>query len=290
MLNTSQRVNQLITYLYKNLSNKGFSCPSCGNKNSKEISRKYLVTALKRCGNCNLMYRAPTSTESEFEKFYQSAYTEGFTTDMPSDTELSRLLSNNFSGTDRDYTGYISILKALGGYGATVIDYGCSWGYGSYQIKKAGFTVTGFEISKPRCDFAKNKLRIDAYSDISEIKEPADIFFSSHVLEHIANVNSVIELAKKLVKTNGYFVAITPNGSNSYRKADPDSWQSCWGFVHPLHLDDIYYKSNFKDYPMLLDSSPFDCSSINNWIQKNNQPTMNILNLSGGELLLIAKL
>lgn len=291
MLNTNQRVCLLITYLYKHLTNNGFSCPSCGNKNSIEISRKYLVTALKRCSNCNLQYRTPTSTKTELGKFYQSTYTEGFTTDLPSDMELSQFLSNNFIGSDRDYTGYISILKALGfGDGATLIDYGCSWGYGSYQIEKAGFNVTSFEISKTRCNFAKHKLKIDAHSDISEIKKPADIFFSSHVLEHIANINSVIELAKTLVKPNGYFVAFTPNGSSSYKKAVPDSWQTSWGFVHPLLLDDIYYKSKFKDYPILLGSSPYDYSAIHNWIQNHNSPKLNVLNLSGGELLLIVKL
>ena len=291
MLNTNQKVFQLITYLYKHLTHQGFSCPSCGSKDSNEVSRKYLITALKRCENCHLMYRTPTSTDREFERFYQSAYAEGFTTDMPSDSELSQLLSNHFSGSDRDYKAYLSVLRALGlGDGASVIDYGCSWGYGSYQMKGAGFHVTSFELSKPRCDFAKKKLEIDAHSDISEIKEPADIFFSSHVLEHVNQLESVLNLAKKLTKPGGYFVAFTPNGSSSYRKANPDSWQTAWGFVHPLLLDDIYYKSKFKDHPILIDSSPFDPSAIHGWIQNHHQPTSNVLNLSGGELLIIAKL
>ena len=200
------------------------------------------------------------------------------------------MLENNFVDSDRDYSLYISVLKALNlSENSSLIDYGCSWGYGSWQLQKAGFDVTSFEISKPRSNFAKNKLKINAYSDLNEINKPADIFFTSHVLEHISNINSVIEIAKKLIKPNGYFVAFTPNGSDVYRKFNPKGWQKGWGFVHPICLDEVFYKSIFKEMPILLDSAPYNLTKINSWVEDKKYFSPNILSLDGNELLLIVK-
>ena len=61
----------------------------------------------------------------------------------------SQLLSTRFAGEEKNYAGYIAVLHALGvAEGARMLDFGCSWGYGSWQLAQAGFAVEAFEISR----------------------------------------------------------------------------------------------------------------------------------------------
>src|SRR5580658_1165480 len=89
-------------------------CPSCASPRSHVVQRKYGVTALRRCDDCALQFRTPTMTSEESAAFYQTDYSHWFTTEMPSDPELQALLRNRFEGHEKDYSGYIAILTALG--------------------------------------------------------------------------------------------------------------------------------------------------------------------------------
>ena len=42
------------------------------------------------------MFRAPTDAPSALARFYQSAYREGFTTDLPDDAALAELIARRF--------------------------------------------------------------------------------------------------------------------------------------------------------------------------------------------------
>lgn len=277
----------LLTCLTKLGSAERLRCPSCGSEHSKLTYRKYLVTALRRCDSCKLQFRTPTTSEKENEAFYQEEYSQGFTTDTPGDAELAEMKSNSFKGTGKDYAEYIAVLKALGlKAGDRLFDFGCSWGYGSWQFQEAGFQVEAFEISKPRCRYAREKLDINAHDTLEGL--PAgefDVFFSSHVLEHVPSVADSISLARKLLKPGGLFVAFTPNGSDAFRKANADSWRKLWGMVHPNFLDDIYYRECF-DNPLLA-SSPYDCSRLSETWPDNKEAQEP---LNGVELLVASRL
>src|SRR6185503_5040907 len=150
------RVNYFLDSARRSLLHQGFDCPCCGSSGSTVVSRKYLVTALRRCHNCALQFRTPTTSEKESYSFYQAEYAQGFTTEMPSAEELEMLKQKQFKGTDRDYSRALRILSALGCRpGMRLLDYGCSWGYGSWQFAQAGYEVAGFEISAPRCEYAR---------------------------------------------------------------------------------------------------------------------------------------
>ncbi len=83
--------------------------------------------------------------------FYDDAYDAGFTTAAPISTERDRLLAEGLSGHEKDYGPYIEVLEAAGLHrGALVLDFGASWGYGSWQLKKAGFEVVAYEPSQKR--------------------------------------------------------------------------------------------------------------------------------------------
>jgi 2-polyprenyl-3-methyl-5-hydroxy-6-metoxy-1,4-benzoquinol methylase len=210
---------------------------------------------------------------------------------MPAQSELHKMKANSFRGTEKDYTQYISVLKCLGlPPNASLLDYGCSWGYGSWQIAQAGFRVQGFEISRPRCAYAREFLEVDATWDTAELNGPFDVFFSAHVLEHVPSVSKTIDLASRLLRKGGFFVAFTPNGSKQYRRREPLRWKRAWGQVHPNFLDEVYYASRFQTYPYFIASSPYDEAALKDWVKEaSSRREQRFGRLDGPELLIVVK-
>lgn len=291
MISLSQKIEYFMSSLGKFILRKSYECPSCGSTRSSLIERKFLVTSLRRCEQCSLLYRAPTTSVSEYASYYQEDYSEGFTTDLPSDAELQKLKENNFLGSGKDYSSFIQILKTIGyESGESILDYGCSWGYGSWQFSKAGLNVIGYEVSRNRCAFARDKLDVNAYSDLSQLRNIPKVkfFFSSHVLEHIPQIKEVIQLARDLVMPGGYFIAFTPNGSMDYRSLNPAAWSKVWGFVHPLFIDPAYYEKEFISEAYLIDSGEYNVDAVKEWVA--SQFSQSVLKTNGPELMIIAKL
>ena len=85
------------------------------------------------------MYRAPTTTEVESNKFYQEAYNEGCRTDLLDEEKLKQLIKTNFDGSQMSYKNYLNVLINLADReNLKLLDFGCSWGYGSFQFGKQG--------------------------------------------------------------------------------------------------------------------------------------------------------
>jgi len=247
---------------------------------------------LMRCNSCKLLFRVPTTSPAENEKFYQRTYQQGFTTEMPSLNELSKLKNEKFKNSEKNYMPYINVLNALGlRENAKILDFGCSWGYGSWQLKEAGYDVQSYEISRPRCEYAIKYMNVDATWDLNALRGPFDVFFSSHVIEHVPSVGDIISLAEKLLKPGGFFVAFTPNGSDSYRKLCLSSWKHAWSIVHPNLLDEKYYEHAFKNTSFIIGSNPYDTKAIMAWAQEAGcSLKQKALSLDGNELLCIAKI
>jgi 2-polyprenyl-3-methyl-5-hydroxy-6-metoxy-1,4-benzoquinol methylase len=229
------------------------ACPNCGSKSCAVMDRKYVVTTLLRCKDCCLMFRAPTDSEEFNRIFYNFHYQEGIAMICPTDQEIAALKTSNFAGSERDFAGYVSFLQRHGlASGARVLDFGCSWGYGSYQFANAGFDVYSYEIGVDRRNYAIDKLGVRHLDDPSLIVEghplysTFDCFFSAHVLEHVPSPSKVIEIAAKCLKPGGLFVAFTPNGNAGFRDHDPRGWRNMWGAVHPNYLDEVFYDHNFS--------------------------------------------
>lgn len=283
MSNLQLKINYLANSLQKRLLSLGNECPSCGSTNAIVIERKFLVTNLKRCDDCGLLYRTPTTTETENSLFYQKAYRQGLTTDVPTDNQLQSWMKNNFVNCPKNYNSYISLLKLLRvKEGAKILDYGCSWGYGSFQLSKNGYNVTGFEVSQPRCNYGKEKLGINATSSLEEIEESFDVIFSSHVIEHLPSVSKYLKWATEHLVSGGLLITISPNGSNQFRTSSPQQFSKLWGYYHPQLLDSLFY-INYFDEDRLFLSSQLDDPRLKTWNKKDFLQS----NLDSSELLCV---
>jgi 2-polyprenyl-3-methyl-5-hydroxy-6-metoxy-1,4-benzoquinol methylase len=242
-----QKLQYLLWAGVRRWNSETFRCVNCGSDSWNIIDRKYFVTVLVRCSRCRLMYRAPTDDARANFSFYQGSYRQAFVSEIPDSGTLETLVANRFIGSPYDHARYISVLRSLGlPSGARIFDFGCSWGYGSWQLIDAGFEVSAFEISQSRAEFARSKLGINCISTWPAIEDGSlDCFFTAHVLEHVPSPSKVISLARRALKPGGYFVAFTPNGNEEFRKLNPVAWRMLWGQVHPNFIDDKFYKLAF---------------------------------------------
>lgn len=264
-------------------------CPFCGENQFEKIQTKYLVTTLLRCKNCNLMHRHPKDSKEFLEKFYQSDYKVDvqMMTDLPGDDKLKLLKKNCFAEL-RDFLPHILAVTHNAPEEIKMIDYGCSWGYNVYKLREAGINAEGFELSVPRAEFGINKLAVRIATRINEIQDNNDIFYSSHVIEHLQNINEMIELSKEKLKREGVFMAYCPNGSNEFKKRNPALFKVTWGRLHPNYLDVKFASNMFRNNPYLLLTSdwPYNIEKLKQWDGRSQCVDTE---KSGYELLIIAK-
>jgi len=269
--------------LQKTVLGQGRPCPSCGCGDHNEIiDRKWAITTLRRCARCRLLFRVPTTTDAENKKIYQAQYQEGSTTELPEAGTLQQWMATRFRGSPHDHSSYLAVLRAVGvTAGARVYDFGCSWGYGAFQLKAEGFAVEGYEIAETRARFAAEKLGVQLRSPADVTDSYYDVFFSAHVMEHVPSVRAILALADRVLRPGGLFVAFTPNGSTERRRRDPAGWHQQWGFVHPQLLDREWIEQLGQSSLILADTSPYDLQTLG----AGRSPGK----FEGGELLVIIR-
>ncbi len=208
------------------------TCPACGRRSTQLVRRKYLVTALYECPNCHIRFRVPKESNERADDLYnKETYRQGFTTTLPSQAALDDLLRIKFAGTEKDFAPYIKVIKSYLPSGARILDFGCSWGYGSWQIRQAGFEVSCYEIGEMRARYAKERLGCTMVDDLRTLDGTVDCLFSSHVIEHLPDPGILMAEARKLLAPGGYFISFCPNGNPERRDRN---YHRYWNKVHPL--------------------------------------------------------
>lgn len=285
-MNLTSKLSYLLSSAFNFL--KPAACSYCGNKQLKVIDTKYLVTKLVECTNCKLRFRLPTDEDINREKFYNRYYKQkGITTDLPSAAELQHLTESSFEGTIRNIGTTEKIMTALTGplAGKSILDFGCSWGYMTWQFKQLGMHVQGFEIGKDRAEYGSKYLEVDIATNKDDLLNNFDFVFSSHVIEHLNDIAGYINMSIEKLNHAGFIVMLCPNGSDDLIEEDFATFRNFWGQVHPNMLSSSFYTGVFNQYPYYISSSPYNLDDIAAWDQKTQ-----VINLNGGdELLCIVK-
>jgi hypothetical protein len=282
---------QKIKYLFDSFlaSGQKVQCTYCKSENCLVIDRKYLLTKLMECQNCHLYFRYPVDKKEVNADFYQTEYKEkdNITTDLPDRALLEQMKIDHFNTGNKNGDRYLDLFSRLFPLEKSlrIVDYGCSWGYLTYQFKKAGHEVQGYEISRSRAVYGISNLEVEICSDENELRRGNHIFFSSHVIEHHPDIGAMIGLARSLLINGGYFIAFCPNGSPAYRIKNQEAFHHAWGKVHPNYLNADFYKHVFQELPYYIAGNPVNKENIHPLQQHETV----IADLSGEELMVITK-
>jgi ubiquinone/menaquinone biosynthesis C-methylase UbiE len=106
-----------------------------------------------------------------------------------------------------------------------VLEFGSGSGklmYGIKQSHNVPFDLFGYEINETSVN-AANKKGLNTTNDFSVIEKqaPFDVIYSSHVLEHITDIQKELSNLKKLLKVGGKLVILLPidDWNNSYQQS-----------------------------------------------------------------------
>jgi 2-polyprenyl-3-methyl-5-hydroxy-6-metoxy-1,4-benzoquinol methylase len=280
----SEKVRYFLWAL-KNLNNPKRSCPFCKGSDTRLIRRKALVTSLWECQTCGLRFRSPQDRPEEAFAYYQRRYRQELKTAYPGESALAKLLEAKFSNSPLDFREYIEIVKALSlEAGDTLLDFGASWGYGSWQFQQAGFEVYSLEISQPRAAYAREKLHCRVINDLEEIAGKVKGFFSAHVIEHLPDPNLLWQAASRVLGPDGIMVTFCPNGEPIREKiCGLKQYHQFWNQKHPLLLNGRCLREMAKSYGFVpyIFSSPYSIEDIRSLKEPSE--------LVGDELLVIAR-
>jgi 2-polyprenyl-3-methyl-5-hydroxy-6-metoxy-1,4-benzoquinol methylase len=198
--------------LGKSLQHK--DCPYCGSRRTNLLARKHGILQLRQCPQCRLQFRYPKDTVSQNSHFYQDNYKQKAVTDMPTESALPRHIQNNFSQVGRDLTEHLGLIRQFSS-GTTLLDFGASWGYCTYQFKQAGFDAVGYEISRPRAAYGEEHLQLKIATNSANLANHSfDIIYSAHVLEHLPDPKAALEEMLRLIAPGGTIFIFVPNGAS----------------------------------------------------------------------------
>jgi len=236
----------------RRLAGQSRDCPFCGASDTRFDGRKKAVIELRACGSCGLRFRWPKPEPESLRDYYQEDYDREETSDLPDDATLKKLTETNFEGAGiNDMSERIRVLSEQRPGGKT-LDFGCSWGYGTWQLRAAGYDVTGFEISRKRAGYGRNRLGLDIIDDPAKLAaqpdNSLDIIFTSHVLEHLPDLKDPFALFHRLLKKDGLLIAFVPNGGGTSARELGAGWDPLIDQDHVLALDAGFMAQHLPEY------------------------------------------
>ena len=258
-------------------------CPYCGCDRTTIVQWKHGILQLRQCPDCLLKFRFPKDDPEESAGFYQERYRQENVTDLPPEAEMPFHILENFKSAGRDLTKHLETIRALMPAGR-ILDYGCSWGYGVYQLSKAGYEAMGFEISKPRVEYGRRTLQVELTADVEALTPKAfDGIYSSHVLEHVPEPKTALAAFQRLLKPGGKLFLYVPNCSGDEAKRLGANWGQMINEKHVLALTAEFFNLNLPKHGFSTEfsSSPYE---------KPPQPYEKDRDPNGEELLVVGTL
>lgn len=200
---------------------------------------------LTQCRNkeCGLMWLDPMPLEEDIHKAYQSYYTHGENShekrfiEQPHTTILNHILKlllrltpiyrerNDFN---RMYLGSIKPGRLL--------EVGCGDGARLIRMAELGWSVEGQEVDPLSAAIAAKtgvKIHLGALENLNLPDTSYEAIVMNHVIEHVHDPLKLLMKCRRLLKSNGIFVAVTPNIHSYGHRIFKSHWR---GLEPPRHI------------------------------------------------------
>lgn len=242
-------------------------CPVCNSDNisNYKIVKDHTVSnesfVIMKCGNCNFQFTNPRPDAENISQFYKSEDYISHTNKGNNPINVIYLLVRKYS-TSIKIKLINSVTKKPKG---KILDYGCGTGYFLHAIQKEGWKVYGVEPDTEARKIAESELGFTLEKNIKPLVKKAekfDVITLWHVLEHIHDLNGIINQLKTLLKEKGKLIIAVPNIDSLDNKLYDEDWAAYDVPRHLYHFNKETMKTLIlkhgmkikKTYPMKFDS------------------------------------
>jgi 2-polyprenyl-3-methyl-5-hydroxy-6-metoxy-1,4-benzoquinol methylase len=147
----------------------------------------------------------------------------------------------------------LRILRRLSSIG-NILDTGCGTGEFLKSCQDAGWNVTGIEPF-PVANLAASKLlNIPVNTELTQLttEDYYNVITYWHVIEHIYDLHTSIETAKKLLSKNGKIVIALPNIDSQDSKIFQEFWAAYDVPRHLYHFNQVSFSKLMKDHNLKI--------------------------------------
>ncbi|MFH1478202.1 MAG: class I SAM-dependent methyltransferase [Candidatus Omnitrophota bacterium] len=215
------------------------ACIICNSGNNK-VYRELKSYSILRCSECGLFFMDPIPDKDNAKDHYKNM-----------DPEYQWKYKEQVLKRGKKI---LSIIKRFGKSGY-LLDAGCGYGVFLDLASRAGWKVSGVELSEPASSFAKEHYGLDVISaDIRKAEFPDktfDIITMQHILEHMDDPIYVLKLIRRFLKDDGFLVIVVPNVSSLMGMCGSINWLCLAEDTHLFHynkhtLKKLLAKSGFS--------------------------------------------
>jgi len=199
-------------------------CPVCGSRSLRRW-RRLDGWMLRRCRECELIFVSPRPTPAELDAMYSRDYFETF--DMKEPVDEAGIAKQ------AERVHIVGQFKREG----RLLDIGCGNGYFLEGARRAGFDVSGLDVSDWAARYCRDTFGIDvAGCDVHAADFPDaafDVVTLWHNLEHQRYPVDALKRVAKWLAPDGVVLVRVPN----IRSFDAVSLRTQWhGLSLPYHL------------------------------------------------------
>ncbi len=239
---------------------ESISCPICNSNNSckefpithdssnvleiLELDETDTVVNIVACKNCDHKYMTPVIKQELMGRYYSILNSEFY----HSGKEV-------YNQNKKEYEDYTTIIKGFKARGK-VLEIGCGNGFLLKTLEAAGYDCYGVEPSPLAFGYAKNDLGLQVensfLAESSFYNEQFDIVILIDVVEHVINMQAMMQELKKVLKPDGMIFIGTGNiGSLNARLAKQNwgyflSWEHV-SFFNKKSMHRLLHDNNFKN-------------------------------------------
>ncbi|MBI4342264.1 MAG: class I SAM-dependent methyltransferase [Candidatus Omnitrophica bacterium] len=192
------------------------SCPNCeADRFAPHSTHRFgpLAIRLRSCGSCGLVAQSPRLTEPSLRRFYASDYHAH---------QGGRGAAHAAGQFERGMRRGAYIVRWLDEQGirfrgGLVFELGCSYGGVLEAFRREGCRVQGCDVSAEAVAYGAARgldLAAGSLEALPRAEQPADLILLSHVLEHVADPQRLLQRMRAALAPRGVLYVEVPGMRN----------------------------------------------------------------------------
>jgi len=235
--------------------------------------------SLQKCKNCGFIFTQFFPSESEIGRYYEVQ-------EYVSHSDSRRGIVNFIYHFARSYMlrRKVALVEKVSGItSGKLLDYGCGTAYFLNAVSENGWSAIGIEKSAKARNLATSMFKLDVYdpSGINHLEANSyDVITLWHVMEHIENLNEMLDRFYALLKPGGTLVVAVPNNKSYDAQYYGEYWAAYDVPRHLWHFDTSTVKAlmNRRGFSFkTLEAMPLDAFYISMLSERYKQSSFSFV-------------